>query len=398
MGIAIQLIICAFVSLLTMRWIYSRVLKIAIVKGFMDNPNERKLQKVPVPVLGGIAVVFGFVTGMLTFVALQGISPSPVIHDITPILLGSILMLYIGTMDDILGLSSSLRLVIEVVVMLGVIYGSGICIDSFHGLWGIQSFSWRVAVPLTVFAGVGLINAYNMVDGVNGLSSGLYIASSCLLIGISWKCEDYVGCAIALCFACSMLPFFMHNVFGRKSRMFIGDGGSMVMGLLVTWSVMRVLSCNNAYEMIGRNFHGCRLGLVALMLSVASVPVFDTVRVMFSRILRGESPCKADKTHLHHKLVGIGLSHPATAMCEILLNLLVVGIWYLSYRLGLSVNVQFNIVMVSSILLIWGTYFTLSKISERIPEIRERKWVKNTHVERKKWWLTLEQWLDRGVD
>ncbi len=335
---------------------------------------------------------------MLTFVALQGINPSPVVHDITPILLGSILMLYIGTMDDILGLSSSLRLVIEVVVMLGVIYGSGICIDSFHGLWGIQSFSWRVAVPLTVFAGVGLINAYNMVDGVNGLSSGLYIASSCLLIGISWKCEDYVGCAIALCFACSMLPFFMHNVFGRKSRMFIGDGGSMVMGLLVTWSVMRVLSCNNAYEMIGRNFQGCRLGLVALMLSVASVPVFDTVRVMFSRILRGESPCKADKTHLHHKLVGIGLSHPATAMCEILLNLLVVGIWYLSYRLGLSVNVQFNIVMVSSILLIWGTYFTLSKISERIPEIRERKWVKNTHVERKKWWLTLEQWLDRGVD
>ena len=87
-------------------------------------------------------------------------------------------MLYIGTIDDIEGLSPLYRIIMEILAVLVLIYGSGMCIDNFNGLWGINQIPWAIAVPLTVFAGVGIINAINMIDGVNGLSSGICIDCS----------------------------------------------------------------------------------------------------------------------------------------------------------------------------------------------------------------------------
>lgn len=97
---------------------------------------------------------------------------------ITVVVAAMVVMLYVGALDDIRGLSSLSRLVIESLTMVGLIYAGGGCIDTFHGLWGIGSFSWWIAVPLTIFVGVGIINAVNMIDGVNGLSSTLCLLSS----------------------------------------------------------------------------------------------------------------------------------------------------------------------------------------------------------------------------
>lgn len=94
---------------------------------------------------------------------------------LAPIILGIFVMLYTGCLDDIVGLKPKPRLIIEVGTIIGLILSTGLCIDSFQGLWGIYDFSWFLAIPLTVFAGVGIINAVNMIDGVNGLSSGLCI-------------------------------------------------------------------------------------------------------------------------------------------------------------------------------------------------------------------------------
>ena len=183
------LLLPVIASLASVNWIFMKILSIAKRKGLVDNPNARKLQKTPVPVLGGLAVVFGLLLGVATYFAIckyLGVTTITLGASLLPVMLCCSIMLYVGSLDDILGLTAKSRLVIEVLTMLLLIFGSGLCVDSLHGLWGVYDFSWWIAVPLTVFAGVGIINAYNMVDGVNGLSSGLCISCSVILGFISY--------------------------------------------------------------------------------------------------------------------------------------------------------------------------------------------------------------------
>ena len=295
MDATLQLLLSTITSFIASIWAFPCFLRISKDKGLVDNPNPRKLQDRPVPVIGGLVVFFGMLCGGLMFVALQMNRPFEMSQSLDPLLLGAGITLYVGVLDDLSGLKAWQRIVVEVLVMLGLIYGSGMCVDSLHGLLGVEDFSWWVGVPLTVFAGVGIINAYNMVDGVNGLSSGLCILCSIMLGIISYRRVDYANSALAFCYAASLVVFFVHNVFGKRSKMFIGDGGTMVMGLMVSWFTICVLSTENN-ESIGRlALTGRELGLVPMMLSVASVPVFDTLRVMTARIMRGDSPFKADK-------------------------------------------------------------------------------------------------------
>lgn len=394
------LLFTAITSLLSVNWIFFKILSIAKRKELVDNPNTRKLQKSPVPVLGGLAVFFGLLFGMAVYLAvckIMGMPASTMGISLLPVMLCCSVMLYVGTMDDILGLTAKSRLVIEVLTMLVLIYGSGLCVDSLHGLWGIENFSWWIAVPLTVFAGVGIINAYNMVDGVNGLSSGLCITCSVIVGLICFKRTDYADCALAVCFAASLVPFLLHNVFGKRSRMFIGDGGTMVMGLLMSWFIIRILSSDNIESLTTLAQSSRKLGLVPMMLAVASVPVFDTLRVMTARMMRGQSPFNPDRTHLHHVFIAVGVSHSVTALCEITLNVFMCAIWYLTYRLGAGVDVQLYVVIVSAILLVWGMYFFLGRIVRQHPNSPLFKWAKASHLGHTQWWLSFQRRLDLGA-
>lgn len=399
-NISIQIFIAAIIAIVAVHWIFPRVVKIAKFKGLVDNPDARKLHRDPIPVLGGIAVFFGLVMGMVAFEALNkmcSLTTNTQNISLLPMILSGSVMLYIGSLDDIQGLTPKTRLVVEIIMMIGLIFSSGMCVDSLHGLWGIYEFNWWIAVPLTVFAGVGLINAYNMVDGVNGLSSGLCIACSCLLATICWKQQDYEDCALALCFASALVPFLLHNVFGKRSRMFIGDGGTMVMGMLVSWFMIRILWSGNTITHTYITDEGRDFGRVAMMLAVTCVPVFDTLRVMLGRILRGVSPLQADKTHLHHVFIGVGISHSITALSEILINLIVVALWYITYHyFEVSQDVQLYVVIIASVSLVWGMYFFLNHCACKYPN--GMNWAKKTHLGHTSWWLSFQEWLDKGMD
>ncbi len=395
MDATLQLLLSTITSFIASKWAFPCFLRISKDKGLVDNPNPRKLQDRPVPVIGGLVVFFGMLCGGLMFVALQMNRPFEMSQSLAPLLLGAGITLYVGVLDDLSGLKAWQRIVVEVLVMLGLIYGSGMCIDSFHGLFGVNDFSWWVGVPLTVFAGVGIINAYNMVDGVNGLSSGLCILCSIMLGIISYRRVDYANSALAFCYGASLYVFFVHNVFGKRTKMFIGDGGTMVMGLMVSWFTICVLSTKNN-ESIGRlALTGRELGLVPMMLSVASVPVFDTLRVMTARIMRGDSPFKADKRHLHHIFIAVGLSHAVTAFSELLFTIVVVLLWFLSFYIGWSVNAQFAVVLVSALVLVWGMYFYLNRIVQYDKDSWIRRISDKTHFGTKKWWIRIQNWVDQ---
>ena len=387
------------VSLLAVRWVYFKILKIAKEKNLVDNPDARKLQKVPVPVVGGLAVFFGLLFGLLCGITMMNLFAGDIgmfsgivsVNRLLPIVLGMSIMLYVGCMDDIMGLSPKARFLIEILVILGLIYSSGISVDSLHGLWGIDDIPSVVAVPLTIFAGVGIINAINMVDGVNGLSSGLCITCS-MLFGLQFFCiGDYVNAVLAFSIASSLFLFFIHNVFGNQSRMFIGDAGTMVMGVLMTWFVM--CSMHDAGRGMILDYAYCP---TAVVVAILSVPVADTLRVMTMRVFHGKSPFSPDKTHLHHAFVGIGVSHSITALSEILIDVTVVAILYLSVRLGAPLHCQLYTVVLVAAILVWGTYAFL--VHEQKSNSRIARWLRGfspkTHLGSTEWWQRLTYRLD----
>lgn len=394
MELALQIIIPAVVAFIAVRWVYFRILKIAKRRNLVDNPDPRKLQQVPVPVLGGIAVFWGMVVGVFVGAAVAAAFGWVRLWPILPVVFSMVLMLYSGAMDDVIGLSPGNRFFIEIVTLLCLIYTSGICADSLHGLWGVETISWWIAVPLTVFAGLGIINAVNMIDGVNGLSSGMCIMC-CLLFGaIFLWAGDAPNAVLAFVMAAALVPFFMHNVFGNTSRMFIGDAGTMMMGVLLTWFALSVIHRNTTAVF---RINGNEVNMITMALAILSVPVFDTVRVMVWRIRHGKNPFHPDKTHLHHVFISMGVSHSITALTEITLNLLMVGIAVLAVYLGANKDWQLYIVIIAGVVLICGLYFFLRLQLARHTKLAESltHFSPSTQLGDRRWWLRLQHWLDR---
>ena len=374
------------VSMLAAIWIFPKILRIALLKNIVDNPDARKLQRVPVPVLGGVAVMFGI---------LVALSVCRLFYDCSglfTIMLAMLMMLYVGTIDDITELSPSIRFLIEILLTLMLIYTCGYSIDHFHGLWGLFAVPVWVSVPLTIVTVVGLINAINLIDGVDGYSSG-YCIMACTIFGVFFYVAGDVNMVmLASVCAASLIPFFFHNVFGRTSKMFIGDGGTLIMGIVMSVFVLNILkaeTCCVHYEDWG-------IGLVPFTLSVLAIPVFDTVRVMSSRILRGTSPFHPDKTHLHHLFISMGFSHIGATVSILVLNLLVILSWYITYKVGASVDVQFYVVMVMAFLVTFG-FYSFMRMCERkqsAPWTLMTRLGALTHVERKGLFLWLQRFMD----
>ena len=393
-------LIAAIMALMAVRWIYFRILAIAKKKNVVDNPNARKLQKQPVPVMGGIAVFFGVLAGLLVGTSVYALpfllSHEPVdlpSSSLLSVLAAMGIMLYMGAIDDMIGLSAVKRLLIEMGVVLGLIMSSGGCIDTFRGMWGVGALSWWFAVPLTVFAGVGIINSINMIDGVNRLSSGICMTCS-ILFGVAFiRIMDWGNAVLACSMADALMPFFIHNVFGSKSRMFIGDAGTMVMGILMTWftiSTLRAPAMTEYYTPV------VRTNMVAMCLAILSVPVFDTLRVMVMRMLEGGSPCKADMTHLHHAFIQIGVSHSITALIEILIDGVVFGVWGVCVLLRVNLDWQLYIVLMAALLMVWGTYFFLHYHTVHQTALWQRmtQMSRKTHLGHTAWWLRFQAFLD----
>lgn len=389
-----MLIAAAIMAFIAVNWSYFKILKIAKDKNLVDNPDARKLQKVPIPVMGGIAVFIGVTVGMLTAAAAVGIVPEVLSTAyMLPVTMAMVVMLYVGAMDDIVGLTPRARLVIEMLTVLGLIGAGGGCVDSLHGVWGVEQLSWWIGVPLTVFAGVGIVNAVNMVDGVNGLSSGLCMAVSGMFATAFLKSGDTSNATLALVMVASLLPFYVHNVFGNRSRMFIGDAGTMVMGILLVWFTISVLRSDSPVLFYSQ---AQGVGLVAMTVAFMSVPVFDTLRVMTMRMVHRRSPFSPDKTHLHHVFIAAGVSHFVTSTTEIVINLVVTLGWVLAVESNMDVTAQLWLVIALSVLLVWGTYALIRYHSVRHTSFMH--WLSHfsasTHMGSKGWWQKLSHWLD----
>lgn len=384
----LQIAIPALIAIICTGWIYPYILDVAKAKNIVDNPDARKLQRVPIPVLGGLTVVFGILSGLMAFNMFGDFS------DMFPTFATIIIILIIGLIDDMISLSPRVRFVVEIILVLYLIKTTGCQLNDFHGLWGVGLIPNYVSVPLTIFACVGIINAVNLIDGVDGYSSG-YSIVSCAMFGIMfYALGDIRMVALAAIVAASLLPFFLHNVFGKNSKMFIGDAGTLSLGIIFSVFVMTIISSKQSIEGLPNN-----LGVVPFTLAVLCVPVFDTLRVMSVRILKGRSPFSPDRTHLHHLFLELGYSHIGSALSIIMINLFVVLCWFLAFKAGLSINTQLYIVVVFGILMTFMFYpFVHVQIRKQTLFYRVLRRIGIfTHAERKGFWAVAQKWADRST-
>ena len=325
-----RLIILFAISFVATMLIFKPILEIAKKKNIVDNPDARKLQKDPIPVMGGIAVFFGIAVGLCFFKTMI------VYTALFPVLGAMTVMLYIGCIDDILALKPNVRFLLEIVASLVLIYGMRRCIVNFQGMWGIDTISLAVALPLSVITFLGIVNAINMIDGVDGLSSAFCILILGSLGIVCFLAHEYSFAVLSAVSIGSLLPFFLHNVFGLKTKMFIGDGGTMMMGAAITSMVFVILRNNLTFP----EFPELDFSRIAFVIAVLSVPIADTLRVMIARIARHKSPFAPDKTHMHHILIQLQFSYISITIIEIAVDLLTIGLFFLVWRLGASIELQ----------------------------------------------------------
>ncbi|MBR2026157.1 MAG: undecaprenyl/decaprenyl-phosphate alpha-N-acetylglucosaminyl 1-phosphate transferase [Alistipes sp.] len=383
----VGLLIAFAVALAVTALTHPRVAKFAQKRNIVDNPNARKLQRNPVPVMGGVAVFFGLVSGL----CVSGIFVN--VNELLPVIVAMSVMLCVGVIDDVSELSPWLRFVIEIAVVLMLIFTTHISLDSLQGLWGFYDLPLWLSVPLTVFAVVGMINAINLIDGVDGLSSGFCMMASIAFGALFIMTGNYDMAVLAAITLGSLMPFFFHNVFGDKSKMFIGDGGSLMMGVAMSAYVVAVISVRGeAFDAMPDG-----MGLVAFTMAVMAVPVFDTLRVMTMRILRRTSPFRPDKTHLHHLFIDLGFSHIATTLSVLSLNLLVVLAWLIAYLAGASIDVQFYVVIVSSVVVtaIFYKVMRMQMACNGILARAMRKMAARSHYQERTSWKRLQQIMDK---
>lgn len=386
----IAVILC-LVALVVTALVFRPVLHFAKKHHFVDNPNARKLQRVPVPVIGGTAVFIGFAVALsiammvfhLRFMAVA--------------LVASGLMWLLGTWDDMKDIPPNLRFLVEILVLWGLISIGETCVDDFHGMWGVNQISLYVAVPLSIFTGVGIMNAVNMIDGVDGYCSGFGMLSSLWYFIAFFIAGDIEMASFALICVGALIPFFLHNVFGKTTKMFLGDGGSLMIGMLMTVFVFRMMSKNTAFEHFAAD-EG--MGIAGFVLAVMCIPVADTLRVMTARILKGGSPFAPDKTHLHHVFIEMGFTHVATSLSILMMDVVIMAVWFLSWKLGASYDWQLYIVIAMGLLVSNGFYYFMhaQKRKNNGEGSPLYQWFcrmgAKTHIERQGFWKTMTRLVD----
>ncbi|MEA3413472.1 MAG: hypothetical protein U9R74_18340, partial [Pseudomonadota bacterium] len=260
--------------------------------GLVDEPGGRKTHGASVPLIGGAAMFAGFILPILLFSELP--------PKWLPFFSASALMVVIGVIDDMRPLPSVVRLATQVFAVLLVSVWGNVRLDNVGDLVGAgEGILGEWAVPFTVFAAMGVINAFNMTDGLDGLASGLalilfaFLGSLAAIAGMTTdlRVVFVLGIVVAIFFLCN---FCVKNAW--VNRVFMGDGGSMFLGLAIACLLIR----------FSQEPHQVIQPVTALWLF--ALPLMDTVSLMLRRVFHGRSPFTADLRHLHHVLLRAGFS------------------------------------------------------------------------------------------
>ena len=313
----------------------------------IDKPDERKIHSTPIARLGGIAIWSSFI---LAFLLLVILSYYPYGKLLSGILLGGSLMFLLGLIDDIYGLNAKFKLMIQIAIAT-IVYFLGINVNTIYNPFGSPiELGSVISYIVTVLWIVGISNALNFIDGVDGLAGSIVTVSSVTLglIAVEMTPTNGISALIAFILAGSMLAFLTYNF--NPAKIFMGDSGALFSGfLLATLSIAGVMK-------------GATLAILLPFL-VLAVPIMDITYSSLRRIMKGSSPFVADAEHIHHKLLKAGFSQKKTV--AILTSVAIVGGAIATYFTGILKHYFIYIGILIFIMITLSIISVLTKPTEK---------------------------------
>ena len=303
--------------------IIPRILVISHKKRLYDVPDARKVHTMPVPRLGGLSffpvilmsmfLVIGF---RLYFwdVNVSGLSFN-MLYEYLFLFVGMTLLYLVGVCDDLVGVGYRYKFAVQIAAAFLLVL-SGNWFDSFGGLFGIYSVPVWVGVPFTVFIVVYITNAINLIDGIDGLASGLCCIALSVLSVIFFLRGQYVYALLAICTLGILMPFWCYNVFGNANRghkLFMGDAGSLTLGYVISFLIIHMSVTNEVSPTLSNPY-------MVIAFSTVLVPLLDVIRVVLHRLREHKNPFLPDKNHFHNKLLRTGMRVRMVMVCIIAIS------------------------------------------------------------------------------
>jgi UDP-N-acetylmuramyl pentapeptide phosphotransferase/UDP-N-acetylglucosamine-1-phosphate transferase len=293
------------------------LIRIAQQRGFVDLPDQRKLHQRPIPLLGGLGIVSSFLLAVL-FWSAPWFVPEQLF------LLTALLVVFLmGLRDDLLPLGPQLKLAGQGVAALIVVVPAGYRLHDLNGLLGMHLLDGGLSVALSVLFVLFVMNAFNFIDGADGLAALLSGMASIAFVAIFSMAGDQLFALMAASLAGALLGFLPFNM--QPARIFMGDAGSLPVGLLLAVFSIRMLALSPDLDFLPAG------QLPSILLGLLIVPVVDLLRVITLRVFAGKSPLSPDRYHIHYRLLELGWSHRRVS-----LTLFVVNLGFLSFTVFAS--------------------------------------------------------------
>ncbi len=288
------------------------LIPVARKTGLLDHPSSRKVHNKPVPLVGGVAIYLAMLIAITLF--------TPYIKQALPLIIACGFMVAIGMIDDRRELSPLIRFVAQILACCIMIFASGVVLTDFGSLmWnGVLYLGW-LNVPITIFAALGVINAFNMMDGIDGLSSMIFIIASAAMAWLALQAGHNFNAALLIIMCGAVFGFFLLNArlpWNARARVFLGDSGSLFLGLFLAWQFIDM----------GNGEDRAFVPMTAVWL--LGIPLLDTTLLMLQRWRNGGSAFKADQHHLHHAFLKAGFSVRQTiiAIAALVLLTTIIGL------------------------------------------------------------------------
>ncbi len=296
------------------------LIDVARAKNLYDVPNGRTSHEKITPTLGGIAIFAGYVISSMIFV---NIAKIPYIQYI---LAASLVIFFVGLKDDITGLTPLKKFVGQIIAAGIIIDLGGVRLSSLHGFAGIGALNYISSDFVSLFVIVAIVNAFNLIDGIDGLSSGVGILASVAFGAWFFLVGKLQLALLAVALVGALLAFFRFNFFSKTYKIFMGDIGSLLVGFILSIFAIKFNELNHFPAINNAYFIKAA---PAVSIGILIIPIFDTVRVMLIRMARGSSPFKPDKRHVHHYLLELTGSHRKATLILLTVNLFFIVLSFL---------------------------------------------------------------------
>lgn len=316
------------------------ILKVANAKKLFEPFEARRLHHSKVPPLGGIAVFFGFI--LATVITTENIF---FLH-LKDIFAALFVLFLIGLKDDLLNIRAYKKLVVQMFAAILLVSFGEVRLTGLNGLLGINEFGYWTGMSFSILFILTVINAFNLIDGIDGLASGLAIVAAFILGIWFFLTGDQSFAIISFALVGSLSGFFIYNVFSVRNKIFLGDTGSLITGAVI--AILLIGFTNSTPLELGK------FNLVAspsVAFAIISVPIIDTLRVIAIRILLNRSPFSPDNNHIHHRLLELVPNHAKVTGILVATNLLFILIAGIMTYNAININLQFIVLLASGVFL-----------------------------------------------